>query len=141
MNKNAAVQETRSKAFSLTRLAPERYAAGMRTYLLALAVVVLFGVAPSRAEYDAAGIGPAKPKATQSAFDGIAGSRPAPKLDALTDIFMHSGNLVIWPAQFPVRLLPSPGTRVKVIHRPANVPSQSYTVIPITYYWDGAMTK
>jgi hypothetical protein len=79
LNKNAAVQETRSKAFSLTRLAPERYAAGMRPLTIPLAVVALMTlVGPSRAEFDSGGIGPVKPKATQPAgttFDASMATR------------------------------------------------------------------
>jgi hypothetical protein len=79
---------TRSNAFSLTRLTPQRYAAGMRTYLLPLALVALLAlVGPSCAEFDSGGIGPAKAKATQSTgarFDsGIAATRRAHKVENL----------------------------------------------------------
>jgi hypothetical protein len=112
----------------------------MRIFLLPLACALVFaGI--GRAEFDA---GPAKPKATQSAFDGIASSRSPQKVDLYTVQFLELGNLVIAPVQFPMRLAPctaTPGARVKVTHRPANVPSQPYAVNPIGYYWDGAMTK
>jgi hypothetical protein len=112
----------------------------MRTFLFPFACTLLFaGI--GRAEFDA---GPAKPNATQSAFDGMASRRPAQKPDLLIVDFVEIGNLVIWPAQFPVRFVPfgAPGGRVRVIHRPANVPSQPYIVNPTGYYWDGAtMTK
>jgi len=113
----------------------------MRTFLLPLACTLLFA-GLCRGEFDA---GPAKPRATQSALDGIGGSRPARKPEYFIVDFVEIGNLVFVPAPFPARLLPGaaiPGARVKMTHRPANVPSRPYAVNPIGFYWDGAtLTK
>ncbi|HEY1861493.1 MAG TPA: hypothetical protein VGG61_14120 [Gemmataceae bacterium] len=118
----------------------------MRSPLLPLALVALLAsVHPSRGEFDRSGGASMKPTSTQSAFAGMANRRPAQKPDVLADFLMLNGNLVFVPAQFPVRLLPigaKEGARVKLIHRPANIPSQPYAVNPIEYfYWDGALTK
>jgi hypothetical protein len=58
---------TRFDAFSLTRQTPQRYPAVMRTLLSPLAFVALLAlVGPSCAEFNSAGIAPAKAKVTQA---------------------------------------------------------------------------
>jgi hypothetical protein len=116
------------KANSLTRRTPQRYAAGMRTYLLPLAVVTLLAlVGPTSAELDGAGITPAKAKTTQSSgatfSDGMRATRPARRgwiVDEMPDaiVFLGARPLIVRA----VVNLPSQPANEPIIKNPSNIP-------------------
>ena len=94
----------------------------MRTLLLALAVVSLLAlVGRSRGEFDAAGVAPAKPKATQTTgatFDsGIAATRPAQKGVLLVDHLVCVRFCVVARVRMFVVTVPQP-----TIKNPSNIP-------------------
>ena len=94
----------------------------MRTLLLPLAVgSLLVLVAPSCGEFDAAGFGPAKPKATQATgatFDsGIAATRPAQKGVLIVDHLVCVRFCVVARVRLFAVTVPQP-----TIKNPSNIP-------------------
>jgi hypothetical protein len=95
----------------------------MRSFLAALWILIVAGIA--RAEFDAAGVASAKPKATHAtgaAFgDGMASKRPARKFVLSNDGWFDfavanlAPPLAILPWQFPAP--PQP-----IIKNPSNIP-------------------
>jgi hypothetical protein len=105
----------------------------MRTILLTLAAVLLVAAAPTRAEFDAAGVASAKPKATQAsgaAFDNGVAANPR----ATGQSLVVKANARIRIRIAGVLIIGCPGIEPPVplpgIKNPSNIPRPKHPKLP-----------